>query len=67
MENISLWGGGGGGYARRLKELKSQIETCDFSKMRLKIENFREEIVFNIGKSENYILESIEDILKGKT
>ncbi len=50
-----------------LKELKSQIETCDFSKMRLKIENFREEIVFNIGKSENYILESIEDILKGKT
>ncbi len=58
---------GGGGCARRLKELKSQIETCDFSKMRLKIENFREEIVFNIGKSENYILESIEDILKGKT
>lgn len=55
-----------GGLASNFKQLGEMIENIDFESYRQKIQEFRDEILFNPLKSSDYICEQIDKILEVK-
>lgn len=56
----------GGGICRSLAELKKWLKMLDLQKDSARIEKFRNENIYNVGSSEEVIMEQIEKILQGK-
>lgn len=57
---------GGGAICRSLAELKERLEMLDLKKDSARIEKFRDEVIYNVGNSEEVIMEQIDKILKGR-
>ena len=55
-----------GGLASNFKQLGEMIENIDFESYKQKIQEFRDEILFNPLKSSDYICEQIDKILAGE-
>ena len=51
---------------RSLAELKERLEMLDLKKDSARIEKFRDEVIYNVGNSEEVIMEQIDKILKGR-
>ena len=56
----------GGAICRSLVELKKGLEMLDLKKDSARIEKFRNEMIYNVGYSEEVIMQQIEKILQGK-
>ena len=57
---------GGGAICRSLVELKERFRRLDLQKDSARIEKFRDEMIYNVGYSEEVIMQQIEKILQGK-
>ncbi len=57
---------GGGAICRSLAELKERLEMLDLKKDSARIEKFRDEVIYNVGNSEEVIMGQIDKILKGR-
>lgn len=57
---------GGGAICRSLVELKERLEMLDLKKDSARIEKFRDEVIYNVGNSEEVIMGQIDKILKGR-
>lgn len=66
MEYANQIGAGGGAICRSLAELKERLEMLDLKKDSARIEKFRDEVIYNVGNSEEVIMEQIDKILKGR-
>ena len=56
----------GGAICRSLVELKERLEMLDLKKDSARIEKFRDAMIYNVGSSEEVIMQQIEKILQGK-
>ncbi len=56
----------GGAICRSLVELKERLEMLDLKKDSARIEKFRDEVIYNVGNSEEVIMGQIDKILKGR-
>ena len=56
----------GGAICRSLVELKERFRRLDLQKDSARIEKFRDTMIYNVGSSEEVIMEQIEKILQGK-
>lgn len=56
----------GGGICRSLTELKERFRMLDIEKDSVKIERFRDEMIYNVGNSEEVMMKQIEKILRGE-
>lgn len=56
----------GGAICRSLVELKKWLEMLDLKKDSARIEKFRDEVIYNVGNSEEVIMGQIDKILKGR-
>lgn len=57
---------GGGAICRSLVELKERLEMLDLKKDSARIEKFRDDVIYNVGNSEEVIMGQIDKILKGR-
>lgn len=58
--------GARGAICRSLVELKERLEMLDLKKDSARIEKFRDEVIYNVGNSEEVIMGQIDKILKGR-